>query len=193
MANKIFSIYKSGKELGTKNTDRITLEICNRHVACMVVGGNTNHIEEFELFETDNVGFKNFEESFAYVVIASRLLGKHYIDKKVFINSDQSVIIPKHLYSAEKSSDYLDVIFGDNNKEEIFNDSLNNQSSLVNAYRISPQVKEVIERNLSSITIEHTYTNIINDVLDEILHLPPDLIKVQFYKSHFIAAKILCD
>ena len=88
MTNKIFSTYKAGKERGIKNNDRLIVEISNAHVACIVIGGSTNTIEDFELFELPSDSFKSFEESFAYVVIGSRLLDKHYTDKKVFINTD---------------------------------------------------------------------------------------------------------
>lgn len=190
MAKKVFSTYKSGKERGTKNNDRIIVEVANAHVACIVVGGSSNLIEDFEFFELSNSRLINFEESFAYVVIGSRLLDKPYTDKKVFINLHQSVIVPGHLYSKESSSDYLNVIFG-NNSDEVLNDDLNDHLQVSNVYRVPSIVKEVIEKNLAQTTFQHTYTNIIRRLFSEIAHLPPDFIKVQFYKSHFIVAVLI--
>jgi hypothetical protein len=188
MANKIFSIYKSGKERSTKNNDRITVEIANAHVACIVVGGNSNQIEDFEFFELPSSSIKNFEESFAYVVIGSRLLDKPYADKRVYFNSDQSVLVPAQLYSTENAADYLNVVFGSNNKSEVFKDDLNNQFELVNSYRVPIQVKEVIEKNLAVVTLEHTYSNILKNAFFVLPSLPSNVIKVQFYKSHLIVA-----
>jgi hypothetical protein len=186
MANKIFSIYKSGKERSTKNNDRITVEIGSAHVACVVVGGSSNQIEDFEFFELNSSALKNFEESFAYVVIGSRLLDKPYADKRVFFNSDESVLVPSHLHVAESSPDYLNVVFGTNEKTEVYNDNLNNQFQLVNAYRVPTQVKEVIEKNLASVTVEHTYSSILRSTFWVLSSLPQQLIKAQFYKSHLI-------
>ena len=191
MANKIFSIYKSGKERSTKNNDRITVEIGSAHVACIVVGGSSNQIEDFEFFELNSSALKNFEESFAYVVIGSRLLDKPYADKKVYFNSDESVLVPSHLFVTENSSDYLDVVFGTNNKTEVFKDDLNNQFQIVNTYRIPKQIREVIEKNLAVVTVEHTYSSILRSMFWVLSSLPPQLIKVQFYKSHLIVAVLV--
>lgn len=186
MANKIFSIYKSGKERTTKNNDRLVVEISNSHVASIVVGGHTNIIEDFEFFDIKAGNFKNFEEDFAYAVIGSRLLDKPYADKKVFINSPESVIIPTHLYSKEKSVDYLNVVFAENYIGEVFKDDLQNQFQVTNAYRIPARVREVIEKNLAIVTLEHTYSGILRNIFWNLSNLPQTLLKVQFYRSHFV-------
>jgi len=187
MANKIFSTYKNKKERSTKNNDRITVEIGHAHVACMVVGGNTNQIEDFEFFDLGSSRLKNFEESFAYVVIGSRLLDKPYADKKVFFNSAHSVLIPNQFYSKENAHDSLNLIFG-NNTTEVFSDDLTRQFQIVNTYRVPVQVKEVVEKNLAVVTLEHTYTNLLKRIYQELSTLPGSLIKIQFYKNYFIVA-----
>jgi hypothetical protein len=156
-----------------------------------VVGGSSNQIEDFEFFELNSSALKNFEESFAYVVIGSRLLDKPYADKKVYFNSDESVLVPSHLFVTENSSDYLDVVFGTNNKTEVFKDDLNNQFQIVNTYRIPKQIREVIEKNLAVVTVEHTYSSILRSMFWVLSSLPPQLIKVQFYKSHLIVAVLV--
>lgn len=190
MANKIFSTYKSRKERGATINDRIVVEIGHTHIACMIVAAKSNNVEDFELFELSSSSFKNFEESFAYVVIASRLLDKPYADKKVYFNSPQSVLIPAHLYNVQNSAQYLSLIFG-NNKDEVFRDDLNAYFQLINVYSIPAQVKEVVEKNLSVVSVEHTYSSIIKALFQELTSLPSPLIKVQFYKNHFIVAVFL--
>ena len=189
MTNKIFSTYKAGKERGIKNNDRLIVEISSDHVACLVVGGSTNTIEDFELFELASDNFKSFEESFAYVVIGSRLLDKHYTDKKVFINTDQSILVPANLYSKQKASDYLNVVFGEKNYE-VFKDELHESLPAINIYRIPVHVREVIEKNLAMVTVEHAYSNIIKTVFLQDIPLTGSIIKVQFYKMHVIVAII---
>jgi hypothetical protein len=189
MTNKIFSTYKAGKERGIKNNDRLIVEISSDHVACLVVGGTTGGIEDFELFELPSDNFKTFEESFAYVVIGSRLLDKHYTDKKVFINTEQSVLVPADFYSKEKASDYLNVVFGENNYE-LFKDELQDTLPVINAYRIPVQVREVIEKNLAMVTLEHTFSNVIRTIFLKEVSASNSIINVQFYKTHFIVAVI---
>lgn len=189
MATKIFSIYKSGKERTTKNNDRLIVEISNHHVVSLVIGGATNQVEDFEWFDMNGDGFNNFEENFAYIVIGSRLLDKPYADKKVFINTSQAVLIPHTFYSKENSADYLNLLFGNTN-EEIFKDDLHNQFQLVNAYRIPKHVREVIEKNLAGITLEHTFSSILRNLFWINSTLPAELLKVQFYKSQMIVVVV---
>jgi hypothetical protein len=191
MANKIYSIYKSGKERSTKNNDRLTVEVGSAHVACIVVGGASNQVEDLEFFELNSSDLKNFEESFAYVVIGSRLLDKPYADKKIFFNSNESVLVPAHLFITESSSDYLDVVFGINNKAEVFKDDLNNQFQLINTYRVPTHIKEVIEKNLAIVTVEHTYSSILRSMFWVLSSLPVQLVKVQFYRNHIIVAVLI--
>ena len=189
MTNKIFSTYKAGKERGIKNNDRLIVEIGSDYVACLVVGGTTGTIEDFELFELPSDNFKTFEESFAYVVIGSRLLDKHYTDKKVFINTEQSVLIPADFYSKQKALDYLNAVFGENNYE-LFKDGLRDTLPVINAYRIPVQVREVIEKNLAMVTVEHTFSNILRTIFSKEISPSNSIINAQFYKTHFIVTVI---
>ncbi|HEX8332630.1 MAG TPA: DUF3822 family protein, partial [Segetibacter sp.] len=110
---------------------------------------------------------------------------------RVYFNFHESVLVPTHLYDQENSANYLNVVFGTNQHTEVFKDDLNNPFQLVNTYRVPTHIKEVIEKNLAVVTVEHTYSSILRSMFWVLSSLPAQLIKVQFYKSHLIVVVLV--
>jgi hypothetical protein len=141
-------------------------------------------IDAIELYQIDQSN-ADWSDILFEVKQNSKILGPTYSDCFVYFNFEEALILPMSEMSASASADYLSLIYGTDERADTKFDRINSTLPTVTIYRIKKSLTELLDRNFLIFKIQHTYTNILNDVLNRD-SIPAIFLKMIVYQKHMI-------
>lgn len=188
MVHKLIGFYGDRPEYTPKATDQLAIEISSHQFVCMVKNSSTGEIDAIELFQIDQSKV-DWSDILFEIKQNSKIIGPSFADTSVFYNFEEALVLPLAKMSATAAEDYLSLIFGADERTDTKFDSINTALPTVTIYRIKKSLTELLNRNFLLFKTQHTYTNILNDVLNRD-HLPAVFLKLIVYQNHFIVVLI---
>ncbi len=184
MVHKLIGFYGDLHEYTPQRTDQLAIEIGSHQIVCMVKNSSTGEIDAIELYQIDQSN-TDWSDILFEVKQNSKILGPTYSDCFVFFNIEEALVLPMTEMSATASADFLSLVYGTDDRADTKFDRINSTLPTVTIYRIKKSLSELLDRNIVIFKIQHTYTNILNDVLNR-EELPPVFLKLIVYQNHFI-------
>jgi hypothetical protein len=187
---KTYSFYGEASVPLTSTAELLQFDISNNHIACSLINMGNQAVQAFEFFEWPLEGSaleNNWEAIFSEAASASNLLQKPVSAVQVFINSAAAVIVPLEKFNTEAATDYLQLLFGPAIHATLKHEKIKNTPSLINCYRISNSLLDVLNTRYPLHQLSHVYTPNITGLYAEAVSDKP-MLKLQFYKNHFIAS-----
>jgi hypothetical protein len=188
MAIKTYSIFKAAQDLGGLSNQKLVIELHKNHFSCLVVD-ETNEIIAFEFFEFENNEF-DIEIVLSEVMIDSRILDKSFANSELYFNTPEAVLIPQKHNTDSEVDDFLNLACGSSLTSENKIDKPYPNSEIEVAYRIPNQFIQHINSRLIGVQYHHTYSKIIQELLNSKKEITDYYIKLQVYKNHFILAAL---
>jgi hypothetical protein len=179
-----------GDRLGftPKRTDQLAIEIGSHQVTCLVKNSSTGEIDAIELFQVEQQN-TDWSDILFEVKQNSKILGPTYSDCFVFFNFDEALVLPMSEMSASASADFLSLVYGVDERADTKFDRINSTLPTVTIYRIKKSLTELLDRNFLVFKTQHSYTNILNDVLNRD-SIPSVFLKLIVYHKHIILVLI---
>jgi hypothetical protein len=187
---KTYSFYGETSVALTSTAELLQFDIANDHIACSLINMGNQAIQAFEFFEWEtgvSALENNWDAIFTEATAASSLLQKPVSAVQVFINNASSVIVPLEKFNTEAATDYLQLLFGPAIESTLKHEKIKNTSSLINCYRIPTSLLDVLNTRYPLHQLAHAYTPNITGLYAEAVSDKP-MLKLQFYKNHFIAS-----
>ena len=187
---KTYSFYGEASVPLTSTAELLQFDISNNHIACSLINMGNQAVQAFEFFEWTLEGSaleNNWEAIFYEAGAASNLLQKPVSAVQVFINSASAVIVPLEKFNTEAATDYLQLLFGPAIHATLKHEKIKNTPSLINCYRIPTPLLDVLNTRYPLHQVSHAYTPNITGLYAEAVSDKP-MLKLQFYKNHFIAS-----
>ena len=187
---KTYSFYGETSVALTSTAELLQFDIANDHIACSLINMGNQAIQAFEFFEWETGASaleNNWDAIFTESTAASSLLQKPVSAVQVFINNASSVIVPLEKFNTEAATDYLQLLFGPAIEATLKHEKIKNTPSLINCYRIPTSLLEVLNARYPLHQLAHAYTPNITGLYAEAVSDKP-MLKLQFYKNHFIAS-----
>ncbi len=182
------SIYGETEQSSPFSSDRLVMELGDKHVTFLVKQAEGN-VKAFELFEFDREN-DEWHEVLNGLRVHSVLLEKSYTDTLVYFNFSESVITPMAKFSATGAEAYINAVHGEASGHIVKCDHINTAPGMVNVYRISKELNEMLNGNFANISTRHTYSKLLETILDENKTKEEAFIKMQVYYHHMIVAVI---
>ena len=187
---KTYSFYGETSVALTSTAELLQFDIANDHIACSLINMGNQAIQAFEFFEWEtgvSALENNWDAIFTEATAASSLLQKPVSAVQVFINNASSVIVPLEKFNTEAATDYLQLLFGPAIEATLKHEKIKNTPSLINCYRIPTSLLDVLNSRYPLHQLAHAYTPNITGLYAEAVSDKP-MLKLQFYKNHFIAS-----
>ena len=187
---KTYSFYGEASVPLTSTAELLQFDISNNHIACSLINMGNQAVQAFEFFEWAlevSALENNWEAIFSEAGAASNLLLKPVSAVQVFINSASAVIVPLEKFNTEAATDYLQLLFGPAIHATLKHEKIKNTPSLINCYRIPTPLLDVLNTRYPLHQLSHAYTPNITGLYAEAVSDKP-MLKLQFYKNHFIAS-----
>ncbi|HEX8277631.1 MAG TPA: DUF3822 family protein, partial [Segetibacter sp.] len=159
------------------------------HIACIKKKGN-KRISAFELFNFTENEAADFTSLFKTISADSKLFNKAYSATQVFINNESSMLVPVFNFNTEIAADYLNVIFGEDPFSKVQFEHLPIEPGMMNVFRVPEELTTVLQHNLTQVTFEHTYSNVVKIVASDISAFPSGCIYIQFYNTSIIVTVV---
>ena len=188
MVHKLIGFYGDRPEYTPKPTDQLAIEIGSNQVTCLVKNSATSEIDAIELYQIDQTKL-DWSDQFFEIKQQSKIIGPSYSECFVFYNFEEALVLPLSKMSASAAEDYLSLIYGADDRSDTKFDSLDAHLPTVTIYRIKKSLTELLNRNFLLYKTQHSYTNILNDVLNR-EHLPSIFLKLIVYQNHFVVVYI---
>jgi hypothetical protein len=183
MARKINGYYNESAMAGITDADQLIIAISKYEIVCLVKSAASGAVEGFEIFSLEKSS-RDWNDVFYEVRATSQILNRQYKDTHCYYNFEEAVIIPEQQFTATAAEDFLDLLFGEDGRQDIKHDMIAS-SSMVNAYRIKRSVHELVSRHFLLYKPHHVYSGLVEEVLSR-EELPAHFIKAQFYTNHII-------
>jgi hypothetical protein len=186
MIQKLVSYYSDTKDAAADEADRLFIEIGNSEMACLVKGAASHQIEAFELFQIPKE-MLDWPDIFFEIRALSKILDRSYQETHCYFNFTEAVLMPESKFSISAAEDFLSLIYGESNRDDIKHDPIHAGDKMVNAYRVKKSLLEWVGRQFILYHPHHTYTKIISCLLAN--KIPETaFVKLQVYAAHFIIA-----
>ncbi|MDQ6814861.1 MAG: DUF3822 family protein, partial [Bacteroidota bacterium] len=166
--------------------NQLVVEIAKSHMAFIGSKENGKIIVAYELFTFNEEEATDFAKLFAYIKNDSKILDKKYLSSQVYLNHEFCVPIPIFRFNKEISSEYLNVIFGEDLISQIHFEHLPVEPGIMNAFRVNKDCFNLLHTHLSKVTFHHTYSNIIRRVLQRTFVYPSQFVSIQFYNTFMV-------
>lgn len=185
MARKKVGFYN--EETINGSTHQLILEITDEAIVCIAKSDLTGEIDAFELFSLDKSEQDDWNDIFYEIKTGSFIFTNNYKKVTCYFNTEESIMVPEKLLTATSAEDYLNLIFGENVRQEVKYEKLIATKVFINAYRVKKVITELLSRQFIIFQTAHTYSNLLNDVMRRPF-IDQQFIKLQFYTNHFILA-----
>ena len=189
MVKKSIGIYGDITIQSPFNTDRLTIEVSNHHIACMVKLAVKDQIVALEVFQFDSLELEWYE-IFQSVRSKSRVLERGFIDTKVFFNLPETVLIPEEKFSQQAANDYVELIHGNVIGQLIKTDTIQITPPVMVAYSVKRNLSDAINSNLMMITTRNSHSIITEHALSTKRAYNHTLLKVQLYYQEMLVCLI---
>ncbi len=189
MVHKLIGFYGDRPEYIPKATDQLAIEIGSHQMVCMVQNTANSEIDAIEIFQLEQNN-ADWSDIFFEIKQNSRLIGPSYSNVVVFHNSEEALILPLEKMSATAAENYLSLIYGSDERSDTKFDSIQTSLPTVTIYRIRKSLTEILNRNFLLYKTQHSYTRILNDLLNRDIdsHV---FLKLIVYHKHFIIALVV--
>ncbi len=188
MPNKNFSIYQPDLDFKIYTHDHLVLEVGKSHMACIATKPNNKLIVAFELFTFKESEAENFDQLFSAISANSKLLAVSNPGAHVYINNEQSLLVPVFKFSKDIATHYLNIVYGDDESSKTLYEHLAIEPGMMNVYRVSEECYDVLNSNLPKATFKHTYTTVVKRLAETTASLPPQFISIHFFSTFFIVS-----
>ena len=168
--------------------DQLIMEIGTYQVVCLVKSAVTQQPEAFEIFQIDITALQ-WNDVIAEIKAASSLLNRQYSSTRIYYNFSETLIVPESKFSIGAGRDYLDQVYGENNKDHVAYAKLLTDTAMIAVYRVKKSVSEWVSRQFPSQQLNHIYAEILNTLLSRSLP-DTDFISLRFYSQHLVATVI---
>ena len=148
----------------------------------------TQQPEAFEIFQIDITALQ-WNDVIAEIKAASSLLNRQYSSTRIYYNFSETLIVPESKFSIGAGRDYLDQVYGENNKDHVAYAKLLTDTAMIAVYRVKKSVSEWVSRQFPSHQLNHIYAEILNTLLSRSLP-DTDFISLRFYSQHLVATVI---
>lgn len=189
MVHKLIGFYGDRPEYTPKTTDQLAIEIGSNHVVCMVQCTASSEIDAIEVFQLEENN-ADWSDIFFEIKQNSRLIGHNYSNVLVFHNFEEVLILPLAKMSATAAENYLSLVYGSDERSDTKFDSIQTGLPTVTIYRIKKSLTELLNRNFLLYKSQHSYTRILNDLLNRDIEARIFL-KLIVYHKHFIVALLI--
>ncbi|MBV9986669.1 MAG: DUF3822 family protein [Chitinophagaceae bacterium] len=180
MTRKIIGYYSD--TLNEPETGRLTLEIGQRQLACMVRKPGQKTPDGFELFDIEDEDMEP-ADLFSSIQSGSRILTRGYPNTRCYYNTPEALIMPAAKFSPAAAEDFLSLVFGESQEADTRHDRL--PGDLVTIYRVPKSLHELVGRNFVLYQPHHSFSGLLEQVIAR-KDLPSHYLKLQFYAHHFI-------
>jgi hypothetical protein len=185
MARKKIGLYN--EELVNGSTHQLILEIADETIVCIAKSDLTGEINAFELFSLDMSEKDDWNDVFYEIKTSSSIFNNGYKKVTCYFNNVEAIMVPEKLLTATSAEDYLNLVFGENIRNEVKYEKPIATQLFINAYRVKKAIIELLGRQFVIFQTAHTYSNLLNDVMQR-PSMEQQFIKLQFYAHHFIIA-----
>lgn len=182
MVQKQISIYGELETQSPFNSDQLVLELSNTHIALMVKFSGKKYVGAFELFEFDS-NIMGWYEIFHQIRTVSIILDRSYNDTRLFFNLSEAVVMPSQAFNTNAADAYLTAIHGDSTNHIIKYDNIVSDAVLINVYRVKKSLNDIVNSNLMMVTPRHTYSKLLENVLNNNIVFQGAFLKLQFYNN----------
>ncbi len=189
MVKKVVGLYGDIASQSPFNSDQLFIEVSNHHVVCIVkmsAKATFGGIEVFHFNSLENEWYDIFQA----IRSKSLIMDRGYIDTRVFYNLPEAVIVPFQKFTAEAADSYLQLMHGDTSNHVVKYDEVKVTPSVIVAYKIKRALSDTVNSNLMMITMKHSFTTLIENVLSTKRAYNHTLLKVQLYNREMSVAVV---
>jgi hypothetical protein len=163
----------------------LVIEIGNDELMCLSKNLITLEVIAFELFAIEKEDNINWNKILYAFKTTSEILKYKYQEVKCFFNLDELVLIPEEMQGESAAEDYLNLIYGENNKQLLCYENVTYANHFISAYRVPKIIIDNIHQTFENCQLGHTYSVILKDVMGR-TDLHSFFLKIQFYTTHFV-------
>lgn len=190
MPEQVIRFYQAAGSNAILSANPLCLEISNECLVCMEKNGQSGEVDGLEVFSLP-VAHTDWAKKLDTIKPESKLLGKSYNLIDCFYNFPEALLIPDVFFSAEKSADYLSLVYGDNpDAVPLFDTVFVQEERRVIAYRIPRALHEWMKEHFLLARPRHIYSNLLAEVSRR-QDTPAQFIKLQVYHTHIIIGVFL--
>ncbi|MFL9484151.1 DUF3822 family protein [Chitinophagaceae bacterium LWZ2-11] len=164
MVEKTLHFYSDTANQSPFNNDRLVVEISASYIAIWIKITDRQQIGAFELFHFDSEKMAWYDIFFD-IRNLSKLLERGYTDTRVFYNFPQAVIVPAEKFDNESAREYLALMHGEIMTDVVKFDNIKSSSPVVNVYRISKDLSDMVSGNLMMVNERHSFSVLVEDIL----------------------------
>jgi hypothetical protein len=183
MVVKKIGIYNENTIPGSSH--QLVIEIGNDELMCLSKNLITLEVIAFELFAIEKEDNINWNKILYAFKTTSEILKYKYKEVKCFFNLDELVLIPEEMQGESAAEDYLNLIYGENNKQLLCYENVTYANHFISAYRVPKIIIDNIHQTFENCQLGHTYSVILKDVMGR-TDLHSFFLKIQFYTTHFV-------
>ena len=186
MLQKILRFLPVEYETTQTDSDKLIIEIGSRHIALIIKNAISQKMNALEIFDIENDSSEWFT-IFDQIKQQSSLLNKTFLDIHCYYNFEEAIIMPEDTFSSSAAEDYLGLIFGERSQQTIKYEPIFSDAKMITTYRLHKSLHEAVSSHFLLYKPHHIYSIILAEILQR-PNLNDQLIKIQFYQSHFIFA-----
>ena len=187
MPQTIFKFYRAEGDLPDDAKHDLQIEISSSHLAFTHKIDST--VSDFEMFSYSTEEANDVVSLFETVTSLSGIANKDYSSVYVFFNHGEAMMAPAHKCNAETAANYLDVVYGESLlSTKVFIDKIEEGNTMVNAYRAGTDWLNILQLKYNEVIVNHLYSGIVNKMLKATLPKDFQVMKVQLYNHHLVAA-----
>lgn len=183
MVTKSLGIYNGENEHLKSDDEKLIVEFANAHIALTV----QNIEKKFSGFELFTFNENAIDVIFNAISNTSYFLNHSFYKVEVVINHEDCLPVPLEKFEESYSADFLNLIYGPNYTANIYNDYLQNNIPIVNCYRVSQAVIDVLTSKFDNFTVSHNWSKILKRLFPIEIASGNSVLHVQFYHTFFIA------
>lgn len=166
---------------------QLFIELDEQEMICMSKSLETGQIVAFEQFVLEKGEHEDWNDIFYEIKTISKLFNQTFKQIICYFNTVEAVLVPEKYLTATSAEDYLNLIYGENNRMEVKYEKLMSTKVFINAYRIRKSLSELLSRQFIIFQTSHVYSALLNDVMSREI-VQEQFVKIQFYTHHFILA-----
>ncbi len=183
------TLYRENFLSETKADDILFLEISRNEIVCMVKGADASQIEAFELYNLESDA-NNWLDIFFHLETDSEILNRHFKEVKVYLNFAEALLIPEEKFSISAAEDYLSLIFGESDRQEMKYELLSPKNGIFQVFRIPKDLHQWLVKHYILYQPHHIYRSILNKLFNK----DPEVgfyMKVECFDKQFIIVLLI--
>ncbi len=189
MIEKKLTLYRDNFLTETRSDDILFLEISRNELVFLVKNETTIQLEAFELYAIES-NTNSWFDIFFHLETDSEILNRHFKEVKVYFNFSEALLIPEEKFSISAAEDFLTMIYGDMDNEEMKYELISPKKGIYQVYRLPKDVHHWLVKQFILYQPHHIYANILHKVLNK----EPEVglyMKVECFDKQFIVVLLI--